>query len=61
MDVNLEIKLKNGVTLNVKAKVETCRDINKLGTQLQNRVIGVRRALPDILEIPVERLRFVSE
>jgi hypothetical protein len=61
MKVTLTATLEGKVKLDATAEVITFRDLDKLGKKLQAQVAGVRKALPDMLDKPVEKVHVTTE
>lgn len=61
MKVTLTATLEGKIDLDVTAEIDTFADLAKLGKKMGDKVIGVKRALPDLASKKVEKFRVAVE
>jgi hypothetical protein len=61
MMVKIEATIEGKVNLDVRAEVETFADLDKLGKKLREKVAGVRKALPDMADKVILKIRLSTE
>lgn len=61
MKVILKCVLEGKVTLDAAAEVKTFGDLAKLARNLEAKVKGVKKALPDMMDKAVEKVHIVTE